>query len=138
MQMQVENIRENEAQTAQPGVQLNREEMLVNLYAAAIRHTEDAMEQITSGQFKPEELFSLGKAYAIVEQLIKALDYKRAPDLCKDLNSLYESMLFQMHEAYNFMNAEPLVPVVHALKELRDTWIEAIEIARGNSVLRKA
>jgi flagellar secretion chaperone FliS len=136
--MQLENTRETGAQAAQPVVELNREEMLVNLYVAAIRHTEDAMAHITSGQFKPEELFSLGKAYAIVEQLNDSLDFDRAPDLCKDLRSLYESMLFQMHEAYNYMSAEPLVPVVHALNELRDTWIEAIELARGNRVLTKA
>jgi len=137
--MQVVNTPEKEAQMMQqPAVQLNREEMLVSLYDAAIRHTEDAMSQIASGQYKPEELFSLGKAYAIVEQLIKSLDFTRAPDLCKDLNALYESMLFQMHEAYNFMNGEPLIPVVHALNELRDTWVEAIEIARGNSIVRKA
>jgi flagellar secretion chaperone FliS len=136
--MQLENLRETQGQTNQPAVQLNREELLVTMYAAAIRHTEDAMEQITSGQFKPEELFSLGKAYTIVEQLNNSLDFDRAPDLCKDIRSLYESMLFQMHEAYNFMNAEPLVPVVHALNELRDTWIEAIELARSNSVLKRS
>ena len=121
-----------------PVEQMNKEEMLMVLYDAAIRHTKDAMAQIDSGQVPAEELFSLGKAFGIVEQFMISLDYERAPELCEGLYEIYQSMQFQMHKAYDDMVSEPLIPVVQALSELRQTWAEAMDIAAGNKVAPEA
>ncbi|MBN2341406.1 MAG: flagellar protein FliS [Deltaproteobacteria bacterium] len=118
--------------------EMNRNELLLALYASAIRNVKQAREEIDSGDKTAEQLFSLGKAYWIIEHFIDSLDFDLAPELCADLQSLYHSMMEKMTDAYNTMTSEPLVPVISALEELHMTWQEAIAISSGTQQIREA
>lgn len=121
-----------------PVENVNREELLLRLYDGAINHVQDAVKMIDAGSVKAEDLYCLGKAYWIVEHFAESLDRDRAPELCDGLESIYDSMLTHMTEAYTEMSSEPLVPVIHALKELRSTWADAISIASGEKIAPEA
>ena len=108
--------------------EVDRKELLVALYASAIRNVQQAKDEIDAGEKKSEELLTLGKAYWIVV----------APELCADLQSLYHSMMEKMTEAYQTMNSEPLIPVIAALKELHMTWQEAVAIVSGDQTIGQA
>ena len=118
--------------------EVDRKDLLLALYASAIRNVRQARDEIDSGEKKAEELLCLGKAYWIVEYFIDSLDFKVAPELCADLQSMYHSMMEKMTEAYTTMKSEPLIPVIRALEELRRTWSEAISIAAGEQVVGQA
>ncbi|MBN2715524.1 MAG: flagellar protein FliS [Deltaproteobacteria bacterium] len=118
--------------------EVNRNELLLALYASAIRNVRQAKEEIDEGQKTAEEILSLGKAYWIIEHFIASLDAKAAPQLCADLESMYHSMMAHMTEAYSTMNSEPLVPVIAALESLHETWKEAIAIATGEQAVCQA
>lgn len=111
--------------------EVDRNELLLALYASAIRNVKQAKDEIDAGDKKAEEILCLGKAYWIVEHFIDSLDFKMAPELCADLESMYHSMMEHMTEAYNSMTSEPLIPVIAALEELHVTWQEAMAIASG-------
>jgi flagellin-specific chaperone FliS len=118
--------------------EVDRKELLVALYASAIRNVQQAKDEIDAGEKKAEELLTLGKAYWIVEYFIDSLDFEVAPELCADLQSLYHSMMEKMTEAYQTMKSEPLIPVIAALKELHMTWQEAVAIVSGEQTIGQA
>ena len=111
--------------------EVDRKELLLALYASAIRNVKQAKEEIDTGDKKAEEVLCLGKAYWIIEHFIDSLDFELAPELCADLQALYHSMMERMTEAYNTMNSESLIPVISALEELHMTWQEAVAISSG-------
>lgn len=111
--------------------EMNRKELLLALYASAIRNVKQAKDEIDAGDKTAEEILCLGKAYWIIEHFIDSLDFELAPELCGDLQSLYHSMMEHMTDAYNSMNSESLNPVIAALEELHMTWQEAIAISDG-------
>jgi len=118
--------------------EVDRRDLLIALYASAIRNVRQAMVEIDSGEKQAEEILCLGKAYWIIEYFIDSLDFEVAPELCADLQSLYHSMMEKMTEAYSTMNSEPLISVVSALEELHVTWKEAIAIATGKQTVAEA
>lgn len=118
--------------------ELDRKELLLALYASAIRNVKQAKDEIDSGEKTSEEILSLGKAYWIIEHFIDSLDFELAPELCADLEALYHSMMERMTEAYNTMNSESLKPVISALEELHVTWQEAISLSDGDQETRQA
>lgn len=117
---------------------VDRKELLLALYASAIRNTRQAKDEIDAGEKTAEEILCLGKAYWIIEHFIDSLDFDLAPELCRDLQSMYHSMMEHMTEAYNTMKSAPLIPVIAALEELHVTWQEAIAIASGDTAVREA
>lgn len=118
--------------------EVDRKELLLALYASAIRNVKQAKEEMDAGQKSAEEILCLGKAYWIVEHFIDSLDFEIAPELCADLQSLYHSMMEKMTDAYNTMNSEPLLSVISALEELHMTWQEAIAISSGEQKVSQA
>ncbi|MBN2528288.1 MAG: flagellar protein FliS [Deltaproteobacteria bacterium] len=118
--------------------EVDRNELLLALYASAIRNVKQAKSEIDAGEKKAEEILCLGKAYWIIEHFIESLDFKVAPELCADLQSMYHSMMEHMTEAYTTMNSTPLIRVIAALEELHITWREAIAIARGETNVGQA
>jgi flagellin-specific chaperone FliS len=118
--------------------EIDRKELLLSLYASAIRNVQQAKKEIDAGDKKAEELLTLGKAYWIIEYFIDSLDFEVAPELCSDLQSLYHSMMEKMTEAYQTLNSEPLIPVIAALEELHMTWKEAVAIVSGEQTVGQA
>ena len=119
---QTQLYRQTQVETANPG------RILLTLYDAAIRFVKLAIEQIKDGNI-PAKGITLGRAYAIIAEFIHALDHSQAPELCGNLESIYNFMLEQMATANLQMDAAPLEPVLTHLIDLRETWAEAVTIA---------
>ncbi|MDJ0761579.1 MAG: flagellar export chaperone FliS [Myxococcota bacterium] len=103
----------------------NPGKMLLTLYDAAIRFVGLAQKQIEAGNAKAKEL-TLSKAYAIIAEFINSLDHGKAPELCANLEQIYQFMLGQLIEANGNMDPEPLSPVVDQLTNLRDAWARVV------------
>jgi flagellar protein FliS len=116
-------------ETANPG------RILITLYDAAIKFVEKAIVQINDGQAGPKGE-SLSRAHDIIAEFINALDHKTAPELCSNLERVYGFMLEQISLANTNMDSEPLNTVLKHLKEMRNTWQQAIEqSARESKVI---
>ena len=116
---QQQRYRQTEVETANPG------RILITLYDAAIRFIRLAIQQINDGNTAAKGI-TLGRAYAIVAEFIHALDHQKAPELCKNLEAIYNFMLEQMSTANLTMDAAPLEPVLTHLIDLRETWSQAV------------
>jgi flagellar protein FliS len=114
--------RQTQVETANPG------RILITLYDAAIRFVRLAIQQINDGNI-PAKGVTLGRAYAIVAEFIHALDHDKAPELCRNLEAIYNFMLEQMSEANLNMDPTPLEPVLTHLIDLRETWSQAVSQA---------
>ncbi|MDJ0761582.1 MAG: flagellar export chaperone FliS [Myxococcota bacterium] len=116
---QQQTYRKVQLETANPG------RILLMLYDAAIRFVRLAKQQIEAGDMAAKGI-ALSKAYAIIAEFINALDHDKAPELCQNLEAIYGFMLEKMSEANTLMTAEPLIPVLTHLVDLRATWAEAV------------
>jgi flagellar protein FliS len=114
--------RQASVETANPG------RILITLYDAAIRFVRLGVQQINDGNAQAKGI-SLSRAYAIIAEFIHALDHSRAPELCRNLESIYNFMLEQISDANTKMSAAPLVPVLEYMADLRETWSQAVTIA---------
>jgi flagellar secretion chaperone FliS len=106
-------------ETANPG------RILLSLYDAAIRFVERAGEQIRAGDLGGKGQ-SLGRAHAIIAEFITALDHKRSPELCRNLENIYMFMIDQIMDANARVDTAPLEIVLKHLRTLRETWSQAV------------
>ncbi len=108
-----------------PNGTVSQGNILVMLYDGAIRFVDLAKKQIDEGNALAKEI-SLAKAYAIIAEFINSLDHEKAPELCSNLQQIYEFMLVKITEANTEMNSEPLDLVRGYLTDMRRTWSEAV------------
>ena len=99
--------------------------ILLMLYDGAIRFVDLAKQQIAEGNSTAKEI-SLAKAYAIIAEFINSLDHEQAPELCENLQKIYEFMLAQLTEANSTGETAPLDVVLGYLNDMRRTWSEAV------------
>ncbi len=109
-------------ETANPG------RILITLYDAAIRFLRLGVQQINENNVAAKGV-SLSRAYAIISEFIHALDHSKAPELCRNLESIYNFMLEQIGDANTQMSAAPIGPVLDYMVDLRETWSQAVAIA---------
>jgi flagellar protein FliS len=120
MSFGINQYRTARVQTASPvGV-------LIQLYDGAIRFLREAAQHMDEGDIAQKGV-KLSKAHRIVSELQATLDREKAPELCDQLDSLYDFVLHQIVEA-NLKNKVELVePAVNVMKTLRDAWGEIAE-----------
>ena len=116
---QQQSYRRTEVETANPG------RILLTLYDAAIRFVRLAMQQMREGNVSAKGI-TLSRAYAIIAEFIHALDHEKAPELCQNLEAIYNFMLEQLSEANAKVDPAPLEPVLNYLTDLRETWAQAV------------
>lgn len=119
---QQQRYRQLEVETANPG------RVLITLYDAAIRLVRLSIQQIQDGNAAAKGV-TLGRTYAIIAEFIHALDHSVAPDLCRNLEAIYNFMLEQIADANRKMDPAPLQFVLTYLTDLRETWAQAVAIA---------
>jgi flagellar protein FliS len=108
------------------------EQILIMLYDGAIRFLTQAMQGIEEENI---ELKSHGiqKAMAIVMEFRNTLDHKIGGEIATNLDALYDYMIREMTQANLKKDRQKLQAVQNMLCDLRDTWKEAIVIARNES-----
>ena len=123
MNAYMNNYHQNQIDTA------SREQILIMLYDGAIRFTRQAVYAIEAGDL-PGKSHGIQKAIAIIAEVRNTLDHSIGGEIAANLDSLYEFMIRSLTEANIKNEIQPLQVVDGLLSDLRETWKEAIEIAR--------
>ena len=97
-------------------------QVVVQLYDGALRFLRQAEEAGTGGDAKARGT-ALTKAHAVVSELQSTLDNKHAPELCAELDRLYEFVLYQITQAALSLETD-LSPANNVLSQLRSAWAE--------------
>lgn len=107
----------------------SREQILIMLYDGAIRFVRQAIFAIEDGD-RGKKREGINKAIAIVSEFRNTLDHEIGGEIAANLDALYEYMLRELVKANAQNDLKPLRVVEGLLSDLRDTWKQAIEIAR--------
>lgn len=116
------------ASTVTPG------ELLLALYDGLFRFLNGAKICFENNEpARGRELVS--KARAIVSELMMALDYKVAPELCQNLGAIYDFALSRLSDANRDGKTVHLDECIRALTPLREAWQLAVPkaIAEANA-----
>ena len=104
------------------------EQILVMLYDGAIRFTRQAMMGIEDNRsaMKAE---GISRAMAIITEFANTLDHEIGGDIATELDALYSFMIRELTQANLKNDMDKLRVVEGLLVDLRQTWVEAIEVA---------
>lgn len=101
------------------------EELLILMYDSAIRSLEDAKKMTDAYEFNQR----LIKAQNIIAELMGALKKEKAPEVVTNLAKLYEFIYRQLVDANLNRDVLRVDRVLGLLRNLRDSWQQAIEKA---------
>lgn len=97
--------------------------LVVQLYDGAIRFMRVGQKAIVDGRIKARGE-ALNRAHAIVGELASTLDTSSAPELCAELDRLYDYVLHQITRAHMECEPELLDPAIAVMADLRGAWAE--------------
>lgn len=117
MSFAVAQYRASNVETASPA------QIVVKLYDGAMKFMRQGQQAITTNDYARKGQ-ALSKAHAIVSELQATLHAEHAPELCENLDRLYEFVLFRITEANRKGEASQLDPAIRVLEELRSAWAE--------------
>jgi flagellar protein FliS len=118
------NYLENQVATA------SKEQLLIMFYDGAIRFARQAQQAIADGNIEQRN-YGIQKSTAIIAELSATLDHEIGGEIALNLASLYDYMMREMQQANLKNDAKPLEIVIDLLSDLRETWIQAIEIDKA-------
>lgn len=107
----------------------SREQILIMLYDGAIRFCRQALDAMESGNDKLKRE-KISRALAIVTEFSNTLDREIGGEIAENLDALYHFMIRELTSANLQNDSEKITVVTGLLCELRETWMQAIEIAR--------
>lgn len=107
----------------------SREQILIMLYDGAIRFCRQALDAMESGNDKLKRE-KISRALAIVTEFSNTLDREIGGEIAENLDALYHFMIRELTSANLQNDSEKITVVIGLLCELRETWMQAIEIAR--------
>lgn len=110
----------------------SREQILIMLYDGAIRFVRQAVFAIEAGD-RVKKGEGVNKAIAIVTEFRNTLDHEVGGEIAANLDALYDYMVREMIKANSRHDVKPLLVVEKMLTELRDTWKQAVDIARAEA-----
>jgi flagellar protein FliS len=107
----------------------SQEQILVMLYDGAInfcrkaRYALDAGDKVGRGE-------GISRAMAIINELNSTLDFEIGGEIATELDALYGFMTRELISANVNNDSKKIATVIGLLKELRETWVIAIEMNR--------
>lgn len=104
----------------------SKEQILLMLYQAAIKNCKKAIESIEQKNIAKKGEY-IGKLQDIIVELSNSLDFEVGGDIAKELNSLYDYMMFSTTQANIKIDKQPLEGVLKVLITLYDGWTEAVK-----------
>lgn len=125
MNAYMNQYQQNNMLTASP------ERILILLYDGAIRFTRQALDAIESGDHKIRQE-SISRSMAIITTFSNTLDREIGGEIADNLDALYHFMIRELTMANLQNDAEKLRVVEGLLSDLRETWVQAIEIDQAN------
>jgi flagellar biosynthetic protein FliS len=112
-------------------------ELLLALYDGLFRFLNGARVCFENKQDARGREF-VGKARAIISELLLALDHKVAPELCANLAAVYDSALSRLSDANREAKAGYIEEVARALTPLREAWALAVPKATAEAGAKKS
>jgi flagellar secretion chaperone FliS len=106
----------------------SKEQLLIMLYDGAIRFTKIAKKAMETGNLEKSNEHLI-KAQRIVTEFMASLDQDTGGEAAKNLFQLYEYLHYRLVQANIKKDPEMIVEVTDHLRDLRDTWEKAIDIA---------
>lgn len=103
------------------------EKILIMLYDGAISFSRTALDKLNQGDIAGRGLY-IGKALAIVAELMNTLNHEVGGEVSQRLEQLYVYLLDEFTRANLQGTAKPLEDAIKVLLILRDAWTEAIKI----------
>lgn len=97
------------------------------LYDGAIRFATQAIDAIENNDMATKGKY-IGKTMAIISEFASSLDHEVGGDIAANLDAMYGYMLRELSNANVANDKKPIEEVIVLLKDLRQTWVEAIEI----------
>jgi flagellar protein FliS len=101
-------------------------QLLVQLYDGAIRFLRQG-EAAAKANRPGDRGAALGRAHAIIVELQATLEPKHAPELCAQLDALYDFVVHQITEANRRNDASPIVPAIRVLTDIRSAYATLAE-----------
>lgn len=103
-----------------------REQILLMLYQAAIKHCKKAIEAIDEKDIARKGE-SIGRLQDIIIELMNSLDFNVGGEIAKELSALYDYMLYSSTQANINIDKKPLEGVLSVLGTLYNGWVEAVK-----------
>jgi flagellar protein FliS len=107
----------------------NPEKILIMLYDGAINFTKIAIDRLAKGDRAGKGMY-IGKAHAIVGELMGTLNHEVGGEIAKQLERLYLYLIDEFIAANINNNPGNLENAVRIMTTMRDTWMEAVEIVK--------
>ena len=101
-------------------------QIVVDLYRGAVRFMRQAQAFHAEGRIS-ERGSALSRAHAVVSELQATLDSAQAPELCEELDRLYDFVLHRITEANIQGDPTVLEPAVDVMQTLTKAWAELAE-----------
>ncbi len=113
------------------------EELVLMLYEGGIKFINKAIIAINDKNIQDANE-CIKRAQDIVEQLIIGLDFKHGGQIAADLEALYDYMKRKLIEANIKKDVTILEEVLGMFREFRETWMEAMKLARSKQPAQQA
>lgn len=104
----------------------SKEQILLMLYQAAIKHCKKGIEAIEQSNL-PKKGEHIGKLQDIVVELSNSLDFEIGGEVAKELASLYDYILYASTQANIKLDASQLQGCLKVLNTLYEGWTEAVK-----------
>lgn len=104
----------------------SKEQILLMLYQAAIKHCKKGIEAIENKNLAKKGEY-IGKMQDIIVELSNSLDFEVGGDVAKELASLYDYILYSSTQANIKIDKTYLEGCLKVLNTLYDGWTEAIK-----------
>ena len=106
-------------------------ELTLMLYNGAIKAIRLSQMWIDEKNYEKANFYA-GKAQAIIQELRNSLDMQY--DISKNLYELYDYFLRRLIQANIKKDKEIFQEVLHFVEELRDTWVQVLEITKNEKL----
>lgn len=118
----LKQYQQSQIQTASP------EQILIMLYDGAIQFLNKALKAMNENDIQESHNNNVA-AQNIITEFMNTLDMDLGGEVAQNLYSLYEYLYYKLVQANVHKNSADIEEVIRHLKELKQTWEEAIKIA---------
>lgn len=101
--------------------------IVVLLYEGAVRFTRQALQSFDEPALRGH---ALGRAHAIVSELLSALDYEQGEQIAANLESLYNFVLESLIRANVHGDRESIEAVIPVMETLSSAWREIADTCK--------
>jgi flagellar protein FliS len=112
----------------------DRGRLLLMMYEGAIKFLKQSKAGLEADDIAKFCRF-LSKAQAIIAELMNTLDFEKGGTIARDLDRLYDFMLFYLTEANLYRDPQRIAKVISLIDTIYSAYKEIIEGAKGDKPL---